>query len=695
MTKLRDNMPTILIILVVSFVGMIVFQWGMDYLGLQTQSTTVLGAINGQTVYYSEFADLVRNAAESQKARTGKEPEDEDLRAIRDQVWDQLVTELLIGVEVDRLGIKATDDEILHWVRGDNPPEFLVQQFRDSAGAFNRAAYDQALADPRNSQVWVQVEEILRQQRKREKLQSLLFASIRVTEGEVRQRFIDQNIEMEAEYALFDPNRLIADSLVEIDERDLRRYYDEHQADYRVEATSKLKYVLVSDRPSKVDSQAVREDLLDLKRQALSGADFLDLLETYSEIPFSDAYFKHGELGFVKETAVFDADVGEIVGPVEDFDGYHLMKVLADRQGGKEFIRASHILLRFEAGVDSSDTWNLAGEIKNSLAAGEEFSSLAVIHSKDPVSAARGGDLGWFGKGRMIKEFEEAAFRAGIGQLVGPVKTQFGLHLIKVTGRSKREVKVADIFMSLKASPRTRNEAYESAADFSYLARRDGFEKEANFQDYPVRETAPFVKGRIIPGIGQNESLVTFAFENDLGDISEPVQIQGGYGVFMIAEKSDGGIQPFEDVTEAIRPRVLREKKMESVGQMAKDLHATLSPEDSLSVLRNAAPSARVQKTPPFKPNVSISGVGRDDVFLGVCLGLEAGETSKPFEGSRGYYIVRLLSKTEFDSTTYNALYDITKNQLLNQKKNRFLTEWIEGLKEKADIEDFRSRFYR
>lgn len=695
MTKMRDNMPTILLLLVFAFIAMIVFEWGMDYLGLKTQSSTVLGAINGKKIYYAEFADLVRAASESQKARTGKEPEEEDLRAIREQVWNQVVTQAIVGEEIDRFGIMATDEEILDWVRGDSPPEFLVRQFRDSTGAFNRAAYEQALADPRNSQIWVQVEQALRQQRKQEKLQSLLFASVRVTEGEIQQRFIDQNTRIQAEYAFFDPNRLVADSLVEVGEKELRRYYDEHQADYRVAATRKLKYVLFSDSPSKSDSQTVYDELLELKRQALAGADFLDLLNTYSEIPLSDAYFKHAELSFAKETAVFDAKVGGIIGPVADFDGYHLMKVFADRQGKDQFIRASHILLRLEAGKDSSEAWKLARELKKSLAAGDEFSSLAAVYSKDPGSAARGGDLGWFGKGRMVKEFEEAAFRAKVGQVVGPVKTQFGLHIIKVTGRSKREVKIADIYLSVKASPQTRNDAYEDAADFSYVARKGEFENEAKLSKYAVRETQPFPKGGVVPGIGLNEAVSTFAFENDLGDISEPMQVQGGYAVLMIAEKNDEGIRPFEEVKEAIRPRLLREKKMEKAGQMAKELHSTLTPKDSLSAIKQAMTTVVVEKTPSFAPNTSIGGIGRDNAFVGVCLGLEAGKISKPFEGVRGYYIVRLLSKTEFDSTTYNAQHDILRDQILSEKKTRFLTEWVEGLKKKADIEDYRDRFYR
>ncbi len=695
MTKMRDNMPTILLILVAAFIGMIVFEWGMDYLGQTSRSSTVLGSINGTKIYYADFTELVRNAAENQKAQTGKEPEDEDLRAIRDQVWDQLVMQVLVGEEIERLGVTATDEEILEWVRGENPPEFLVRQFQDSAGTFNRAAYEQAMADPRNSQVWLAVEDMLREQRKQEKLQSLLLASIRVTESEIRTRFIEQNIEMEAEYAFFDPNRLIPDSLVELGEKDLRRYYDEHQADYRVDATGKLKYVVFSDRPSKVDSQTVYDELVELKRQAEVGADYLELLETFSEIPFTDAFFKHGELSFAKETAVFDAKVGEIVGPVADFDGYHLMKVLDDRRGTDESIRASHILLRFEPRTDSSETWRLAKRLKDSLATGANFSTLAIAYSKDPVSASRGGDLGWFGRGRMVKEFENAAFKAKAGEVVGPVKTQYGLHLIKVADRSRREVKIADIFMSVKASPQTRNQAYEDAADFSYISRRGEFEQEAKFNNITVRETTPFARGSIIPGIGSNPTVSEFTFESDLGDISDPIPVQGGYAVFMVVEKNDDRVKSFDEVKSSIRPIVMRTRKFEKVGQLANELHATLSPEDDLSVLQEANPSILVRRTQRFTPNASISGIGRDNAFLGVCFGMDLGQTSKPFEGNRGYYILKLLSKTEFDSTTYSAQSDILRAQILREKRTRFLTTWYEGLRKKADIEDYRDRFYR
>jgi foldase protein PrsA len=89
-------------------------------------------------------------------------------------------------------------------------------------------------------------------------------------------------------------------------------------------------------------------------------------------------------------------------------------------------VKASHIL------VDSLD---LANKLKAQIAAGGDFAALAKTHSKDPGSGAKGGDLGFFGKGQMVPEFEKAAFDAPVGTVTAPIKTKFGYHIIKVEDR--------------------------------------------------------------------------------------------------------------------------------------------------------------------------------------------------------------------------------------------------------------------
>jgi len=101
-----------------------------------------------------------------------------------------------------------------------------------------------------------------------------------------------------------------------------------------------------------------------------------------------------------------------------------------DSLGQEEEVKARHIL------VESEET---ALEVKKKLDEGEDFGELAKEYSTDTSNSQQGGDLGFFGKGKMVKEFEDAAFSLEIGEISEPVKTEFGYHIIKVEDRKEAE----------------------------------------------------------------------------------------------------------------------------------------------------------------------------------------------------------------------------------------------------------------
>jgi foldase protein PrsA len=111
-----------------------------------------------------------------------------------------------------------------------------------------------------------------------------------------------------------------------------------------------------------------------------------------------------------------------------------------DRLGTPEQVRASHIL------VNSSE---LADQIVNMLKSGADFASLAKKYSIDNGSAVNGGDLGFFGKGVMVPEFENASFNLSVGEISAPVQTDFGYHIIKVTDKKPAKAAILDADMSL------------------------------------------------------------------------------------------------------------------------------------------------------------------------------------------------------------------------------------------------------
>ncbi len=697
MTQIRNNLSKMFAVLAVFFILYMVLDWGMDLAGMRGQqgNQETVGKVDGKEIDFREFSEAVRRAEEMQKKQSNTDIDDETERQIRSQVWNQMVDNILLDQAMDKFGIKVTDQEIVDWVQGPNPPEMLVNQFKDSTGTFRRDAYYAAMRDPQNRQAWVQVDQVLREQRKQEKLRSLLLSTIRVPESEIRQRFLNKYETMDAQFVLFDVNRLVPDSAVTVTDDDLKKYYDDHKEAYTATAARKLSYVLFRQVPSADDSSAVLNDMNHLKDQIKAGMDFMELAKTYSDNPVTEANFKHGEMSKTKDDAVFSAKKGDVVGPLLDADGYHLIKVLDVHDGKTEFVRASHILLSFVPGPDSIKVLEKARELAREAKNGGDFADLARKNSQDPGSASSGGDLGWGTKGTWVKPFEDAAFRAAVGQVVGPIRSQFGWHIIKVTGKDRREVKVADIMEKIKPSSSTLDDITNRAQDFLSLVKDEGFEKSAALSHYTVLETPSFSKGSYVPGIGMNDAVVSFAFSKKVGTVSDPISVSGGVAVFKITDAREEGVRPFEDVKASLRVPVLREKKLEKIKSEVDKFYSSLTPQSDLLAAAAQVPNVTALQTGPFTVNGTVNGVGRDQTFIGEALALDPGQISKPFAGSRGYYVIKVTSKAPFDTVRYSTERGTLKDQILQEKRNQLLSRWMQDLRTKADIVDNREKYYR
>ncbi|MGH2575493.1 MAG: peptidylprolyl isomerase [Ignavibacteria bacterium] len=698
MNKLRDKTHIILIVLIIAFLATIVFEWGMDYLGLRGSQVTELGSVNGEEINYQEYENQVQFAIEQQKQQTGEDPDESLMQMIREQTWEQMVSQMLAKQQIEKLGIKVTDQEILNWVYNSPQtlPDIIKRNFVDSTGQFNMGVYQQALATktPEIQKFWSQVEDYLKQTLLSQKLQSVITGVVRVSEGDVMQKFKDDNIYASFDYILFDIGS-IPDAQIQISEDDLKTYYDKNKEDLRSEEMVKMKYIMFSDAPTMDDTIITEKQLKaftkDLKR--MNDSDLVNLVNTNSDVKFKSDFVKPNEISAQVASFLFNVKKDSVSDIIKASDGFHIVRLLDSRDGENLFTNASHILINF--GADTNAAKLKAEQIYKQIKEGMDFAKLASELSDDPGSKVNGGNLGWFTKGAMVKEFEQASMNAKVGEIVGPVKSQFGFHIIKVIDRQKREFKFADIKKIVKTSPKTKDAIRKRAEDFAFISGKGNFEEEAKKINIQPIDIPPITKGSFIPGAGQNKNITKFAFKEKEGTISDPFKIQAGYAVYLITEKIPSGYMKYEEIKEnVIKPRVLMEKKLEILKLKAQEFRNKITG-NSLTSLKDKDPQLNIL----FADSVSVSkpnpSIGADFDFNNSVFKLQNGQISDPVKSQMGYYLVQMKSIIPFDQEKYKAEGEKIKTSLIAQKKQSIVQDWITELKEKSDIVDNRDKFYR
>ncbi len=656
-----------------------------------------VGTVNGRDITYQEYAAAVEKYRENQQ-RQGVQVDDEHMEAIRDQTWDALVTQILLEQKIEEFGIKVTDEEVAAVITGPNPPQFLTQYFTDSLGNFNRQAYDGAIRDRRNSQSMVQAEDAVRQQLIQEKLQNYVLGSITISEDEIQRKFMDQNTKITSDYAFVDIANF-QDSEFKVSDDDIKAYYEKHLNEYKVDAQRKVKYVLFRNVPSQGDTLNIVKNLQAILNKAKKDStSFKQLVQDYSMSPYKLDTTNASMLPLDKIGLFAKANIGEIVGPIATYEGYVLYNIVNKVKSAERLaVKASHILIPNDPSQGGEEiALKLSTEIYDRLMKGEDFGKLAKEYSKDPGSAGKGGDIGWFGKQRMVKEFEDACFKGPLNQVQKPVKTSYGYHIIKVTDATNDSYIVEKLVNKIEVSATTTDNLYNNATDFAYIANENGFEVEAKKLGYQVIESGTFTEeAGAIPGVGVNKGLVKFVFDGSVGDISEVFRVPSGHIVCMISNAEKAGFRPLEELKANLKFQVLREMKIEKAMKIAADIKNKIGGTGDINSAVQFYPQVTVKDTVSFTPGGSIPLLGREYAYINYAVEGKINQISEPIKGTRGAFLIKVTDRTEFDKTAYSVQRNSIRDNLLQFKKARLISEWLQKIKKEADIVDNRYKFYR
>ncbi|MBO6575784.1 MAG: peptidylprolyl isomerase [Rhodothermales bacterium] len=690
MNRLRENTGVVLWILVFAFGVIWVLQdsGGLDVVGFTGNK---IAEVNGEAITFEEYNSALDGQMQNYQQQTGESMPPQMLDQTRQRVFDNLVETKLREQEMERLGLAVSDNELIEMVQGADPHPIITLYFGDGSGGVDRALLQNFIENPDARQDWIQIEDYLRQERLREKLDRLVAGSVRISDADVEAEYMRRNRAVDVRFVALRFATIPNDS-VSFTDRDLRRFYDDNREEFARERSYTFRYVSVDKDPTPADTAATLEDLDDLRESFVAAADDSTFLtRNGSSRPWTDAYFRPDELEDPIADAIFDNPTpGAVIGPIISGSQAHLIKVIDVRAPEETAVRARHILFRAAEGDDAAraEARTNANDVLRQIRNGADFEEMAREHSSD-ASASQGGDLGWFGPGRMVPAFEEAAFGARVGRVVGPVETQFGYHLIEVTERATQEARIADFALDLRASVATLNAAQERLDDLQYFAEENGeFEAEAartglNPNTVQVEDGSVF-----IPGIGQSGELSTFLEDADVGDISPVIELNNEFIVGVVEAIQEAGYQPFEEVRSQLEPRVRNQKKAELLQERLQDALNTTGGFEGLAAA--VGETERTANSLSYT-NMVVPTLGRDPEFVGTALGMQAGETSDVLTGDNGVYVVHVTQVRE-PSPIADSERETLRQQLLTQRQNRVRAQWIASLKEDSEIVDNRSR---
>jgi len=466
-----------------------------------------------------------------------------------------------------------------------------------------------------------------------DKLRSILLDNVYVSDGEIEDSYRDEVERAKIEFVEFLPSEF---EDVDAEPAEIQSYYDENREDFRLPERRSVRYLLV-DREEVAASMELSEE---------------ELRAAYST----------NAADYARE----------------------------------EQVRARHILLRKSGDRTIEQAMTELDAIRERIAGGEDFETLAKELSEDPGSGSRGGDLGFFARGAMVKPFEDASFGGQPGDLVGPIETGFGAHLIEVLerrpGGQMPFEEVRDQLESRVASERAASTAESRAVELAERLRSEGALGEAELGQIAdevaaveLVTTLPFGRDDSIENVGRAQPFSVAAFELQEGAVSDPVETRNGWAVLTLAEALPPAVQALDEVEVEVRELVISDKQLAAAAEKASNERARLDGGESLADVAESL-GLKVEETPLFGRTGAVGRLGVDRALNKAALELDVDGIGGPFELADSVVLFRVTERQRFEAAEFAEQKSVTRDRLVQQKASRVLGSLIEMRREELGV---------
>jgi peptidyl-prolyl cis-trans isomerase D len=661
-------------------------------------SKNEIAKISGKSITYQDYQQKVDEFTEIYKNNTSQSsPDEAATENIREQAWRQIIQDNVIKEEINKLGITVSSDELSDMIQGTNPHPIIKQLFTNAqTGQLNKTQLFQFLkamvegqVDEKQKAYWLYIEKQIENERMLTKYSTLISKGLNVTNYQVQEEGKNMAHKVNFSYIVRRFNE-VSDSAVKITPSDLKSYYKEHLKEFKQEASRSFEYISFDVKPSEDDFKNAETWINSIVDDFKNASDVKPFVNANSDQPFDEKNYKLGELPDSLNDFMFKAKVGDIYGPYFKDNSFKLYR-LAEINNLPDSVKARHILIRpqgqDEAAMNKAKSF--ADSLKTLVKNGKDFAELAKANSIDG-SANKGGDLGWFKDGAMVKPFNDACFNGKKGDLV-VVESQFGVHLIQIMdkGKEMKKVKVATVVRKVQPSEKTRQIVYGKASQFAGLNNTAAkFDKAVADQGIIVKYAQDLrpTENRIT-GLESPRDLIRWSFDAKLSEISKPFELGDRFVIAKLTKAAEEGIASLETVTAQLDLDVRKEKKSQKLAEEIKNSQAK-SLED-LAIKFNT--QMNIASGVSFSAS-SIASVGFEPKLIATATSLEVNKISDPIEGINGVYVIKVTSVA--DEPASKELLSINKNRLNSTYQMRANYESMQALEDIAKIKDRRSKFF-
>ena len=677
-----------------------------------------LGRVNGNKIDVTEFNKRVQQQESymMQQMQSGSVSE-RDRRNIMDRVWNDMVSQVLLQDELDKLGMKVGKKEVNDILFGANPPEDLKRQFTDpQTGLYDAVTAQQQINEIKRrgtAEQKARFSEYISQlefQRLFDKYNSLLANSVNSPRWYLEKQNADKSLIANISYVKVNyADSMFVDSTIKISDKEIEEYISKHKDAYKQqEETRSIDYVLFSARASSADSQLVRQKLLDLKPEF----DTTDNIQKFfnregSRTPYNDSYQNKDAIQSAYKDSILNIPVGSIYGPYLEGQNY----VLAKKVGAKQWpdsVKVRHILIGLtqqdpQSGEmipirDTATAKKLADSIELAIKNGSKFESLVSLSDDNPEAENpeygkyKGGIYDRVKQGQMVPEFNNFIFDNNTGSK-GVVKTQFGYHYVEVLSQkgSTPVYKFAYLSKPIIATQETDNIANNAANQFAGKSR-----DQKSFQENYEKELRPKQINKLVgTDIKKNDysvgGLVSREFVRNIydakrGDVLQPMRIGEDYVVAVVTEINKKGSASIANARMTVEPILRNRKKAEIVKQKIGNISTLEAASSAVGKQIETADSLRLVGPSPalgFEPKVL--GAIFNSANLGKVI-------PRAIEGVNGVYVIKV--ETVSATAVEDANVDEQRRSNYQSARQAAMYRFADVLRSAASIKDNRAKHF-